>query len=180
MNSQEPDNAEWIDIRPSNVNLGLTLVAPVCALAILFLIDVPDWVRAVLAFLLLIVTVIDIYHVRMRAAHAVAAFRLIRRTAAPTALAEPGADAQVHALTPPADPLAIQLKYRYPARNGGVAETEGLVNPRCYVSTYFTSISYRLATDPSWRRWFPRVLSIWADGIDKDAFRRVRVVLKWR
>ncbi len=175
MASNQSPEAAWVEIRSSNVNLALTLVAPLCAAAVLLVIELPDWIRAVLLLLLLLTTIADVYLVRHKSAHAIAAFYLFEQPVTsrlPADAAPPVTAAQPR--------LGIRLRYRHPGKRGGIAEAEGLVGPRSYVSTYFTSISYRLSDDPAWRRWFPRVVSLWADGIDREAFRQVRVRLKWR
>ncbi len=177
MSQSATESTAWIELYPSNVNLGLTLTAALGALGVLFLIDLPDWVRAAISTALLFATIADVYFVRMRHARAVVAFRLIDADAsgAPPARAEGVAN---DAGTPKV--LGIGLRYRGHRGGDTTAESQGVVLPRCYVSTYFTSIAYTLPDDPSWRRWFPRVLPLWADGIDAEQFRQVRVRLKWR
>lgn len=180
MKSDRAISDRWVEIKPSNVNLALTLAAPLCAASAVLIVDMPDWVRAVLLVLLVMATVADVYLVRHLSAGAVSAFYVFE-------IDEP--DGQVGALDvpkllevaarPPKQPLGIRLRYRHPAKRGGIAEAEGVLGERAYVSTYFTSISYRLPSDPAWRRWFPRVVSLWADGVDREAFRQVRVQLKW-
>jgi hypothetical protein len=180
MNSSESTENRWISLRPSNVNLGLTLIAPVCPVALVFAVDLPEWGRALIVTAVFFVTVIDLYFVRHRNARSISAFLLERRkvdTVGDTATLDAKATGNMEDSP---QKLILRLRYRFPDRAGGLAEVEAVVLPRCYVSTYFTSISYLMPGDPAWRRWFPRVLPIWADGIDAEDFRRVRVLLKWR
>ncbi|MFO0114080.1 MAG: hypothetical protein ACK53F_03705 [Betaproteobacteria bacterium] len=183
MTQKSLESEAWIELRPSNVNLVLTLMASLSALGLLFLIDVPEWMRAAIVIVLLGGAVADVYFVRMRHARAVVAFRLtqIDQQSSPRAIIDDNASADAASAR---QGLGIQLRYRdswVTAPESEVeAEAEGVVLPRCYVSTYFTSIAYSLPDDPGWRRWFPRVLPLWADGIDAESFRQVRVRLKWR
>ena len=180
MNPSESAAIRWVHLNPSNVNLGLTLLAPICAVALLFTVDLPAWGRAVIAMAVFVVTLMDVYFVRQSNARAIAALSLERREA--DAVGDAGATAGMDPgnIGEQQQKLVLGLRYRFPARVGGVTEVEALVLPRCYVSTYFTSISYLMPGDPAWRRWFPRVLPIWADAIDAEEFRRIRVLLKWR
>ena len=176
MISSQSADLRWITLRPSKANLVLTLLAPVGALAVVFLVDLPDWGRAIIATAVFLVTVIDVYYVRQRNARAISAFSLESRTVDSNvdAAISPQGDAQSPRQ------LVMRLRFRFPHRAGGMVDVETIVLPRCYVSIYFTSISYVMPGDAVWRRWFPRVLSIWADSIDAEEFRRVRVMLKWR
>lgn len=186
MNPDQVMDEGWIEIKPSNVNLVLTLAAPLLAVIAAFFVQMPDWVRAAFLALLFLFTIADVYLVRHLSAGAVSAFYLFELDAPGSSdgslpvVSIGEASAPHHRAQPEsARRLGIRLRYRHPTKRGGAAEAEGVLGSRAYVSTYFTSIPYRLPTDPRWRRWFPRVVSIWADGIDRDAFRRVRVQLKW-
>jgi hypothetical protein len=180
MNPSESADIRWISLRPSSVNLGLTLIAPLCAVGLLFVVDLPDWGRALIATAVFLVTMIDVYFVRQRNARAISAFALDRRHVEAKAGARQEAAMAADEAGESQQKLVLRLRYRFPGRAGGAPEVEATVLPRCYVSTYFSSISYLMPGDPAWRRWFPRVLPIWADGIDADDFRHVRVLLKWR
>jgi hypothetical protein len=169
------EDAEWIDLRPSNISLALTSVAALLAAGVVLWMELEDLTRLILLAALLIAAVVDLYFVRLKGKDAIAAFRLMVFEDARTKSLPVNAD--VESSKPP---LRIQLRYRYPSRRGGVAEAEATVEPRCYVSVYFTSIVYHFSNDPAWRKWYPRVLPIWPDSIGRDAFRRLRVQLKWR
>jgi len=135
--------------------LGLTLLAPICAVALLFTVDLPAWGRAVIAMAVFVVTLIDVYFVRQSNSRAIAALSLERREA--DAVGDAGATAGLDPgnIGEQQQKLVLRLRYRFPARVGGVTEVEALVLP-------------------------PRVLPIWADAIDAEEFRRIRVLLKWR
>ncbi len=186
MTPEQLMDERWIEIKPSNVNLALTLAAPLFAAAAIFVVEMPDWLRALLLVLLFLATIADIYLVRHLSAGAVAAFYLFELDAPNSPEGTPpvvgvGESFAMQRGTQqaPVRQLRIRLRHRHPAKRGDVVEAEGVLGSRAYVSTYFTSIPYRLLGDPGWRRWFPRVVSLWADGIDREAFRRVRVQLKW-
>ena len=78
---------------------------------------------------------------------------------------EPGDDA--------AAVLRISLRF-------AVDDRIGTVQVGAFVASWLTTIPYVLDGDPSWRRLMPRVLAITPDAIDGEAFRRLRVELRWR
>lgn len=166
----------WIGLRPSATNLALTLAAPLGATAILFVLDLPDWMRAALLLALLVVASIDVYRVRQRHAGAIGAFQLIS-SSEPVPIAGAAVDA---GKSETRRRLLIRVRHVHTSSDGVPREAEGIVLDRAYVSAYFTSIPYRLDDDPAWRRWFPRHVVIWADAIERESFRQVRVQLKWR
>jgi hypothetical protein len=171
----ENQDPRWVNLRPSNTNLALTLLSALLACAALWLIDIPDWVRATILLLALIVLLCDVYIVRFKSANAIAAFYLFERDIVLPQTAD--TDEPSHQRV-----LCIRLRYANPSKRKSSApsEVEGVVTKSPYVSTYFTSIPYQLPDDPKWRRWMPRVLALWADGLDREQFRQVRVQLKWQ
>ncbi len=178
------DDPRWISLQPSFINLILTLMAGVLAAASLWLIDIPEWLRAAILLLALIVLMIDLYLIRHKSADAISGFYLIERD-----IVVPGPD-QANAAEKLPTPikkheLVVRLRYANPQKrkktDGTIErEVDGVVLSSPYVSTYFTTIPYRLAGDPRWRRWLPRVLALWADSLDRERFRETRVKLKWR
>ncbi len=58
------------------------------------------------------------------------------------------------------------------------AVQEGIVASGAFVTPFFTAIPYRLEGDPIWRP--ARILSLWPDSLEREAFRVLRVRLKWR
>jgi len=176
------DSPSWVAVQPSLISLTLTLTLPLLAVGGLFWIELEEWVRGALLAALLVAVSIDVYIVRLKSANAIGAFRLVlieKVSVAP--LGEPPESIQPSAVVGANErQLHIKLRFRNPSKKRSSAEAEGVVAKQSYVSTYFTSISYRLPDDPRWRKWLPRVLPIWPDSIERDAFRQVRVLLKWR
>jgi hypothetical protein len=158
---------KWIELRQSVVQLSLTLAVGLIAAGVVFLIDVSDDVRAILLLLLLVAVVADVVIARRLTPKAVAAFAFIEASVDDAATSE----------KPP-----LRVRFRYVQRGTGsdVPEAEGVVLPKAYVSAYFTTFTYLLDGDAAWRRFFPRIVVIWADAINAEQFRAVRVRLKWR
>jgi hypothetical protein len=167
---------DWIAIRPSNTSLFLTLALPLAAALVLFALDISQMIRLALLCVLLLVTVIDVYQVLQKHRRAVVAFR-IQRTVGPAEVQEAPKSAARHAAKNAAS-LQVVLRYRQQAGQAAPLETTGEVLSQTYVSVYFTSVSYRFAPDPSWRRFAPRILAIWPDAIDAESYRQVRVLLR--
>jgi hypothetical protein len=173
----EHQDPRWIALNPSNTNLVLTLSAGLVACAALWLIDIPEWARALILLIAFVVLSIDVYMVRLKSRDAVGAFYLFERDV--VVLAD-GDVAQS-----PLKELCVRIRYRNTGNTGKLkslaeAEVEGVVHKAPYVSTYFSTIPYRLPNDPAWRRYMPRIISLWADSLDREQFRQVRVQLKWR
>ncbi len=179
--NQDP---RWVVLTPSATNLGLTLGAGLLAGASLWLIDISEWLRALILMVALIVLVFDIYLIRFKSSDAVDAFYLFERdvavVAAQTLSTAEGGHSVTHETV--AGELAVRIRYANPGKRKTAANdvVEGVVTKSPYVSTYFTTIPYCLPNDPAWRKWFPHVLSLWADSLDREQFRQVRVKLKWR
>jgi hypothetical protein len=164
----------WIRLQPSTINLILTLTSAILACGVLWLIDIEEWMRAIILLLALIVLTIDIYIVRFKSSDAVAAFYLVERDV--IVASNPDAPSL------PEKQLWVRIRYLNTAKmkSPDAAEIEALVHRAPYVSTYFSTIPYTLPNDPKWRRWMPRVISLWGDSLDREQFRQVRVQLKWR
>ena len=187
MRMTDIQDPRWVVLKPSLTNLILTLAAGLAAMASLWLIDLPAAWRGAILLLALVVLAMDVYLIRCQSRDAVAAFYLYERDVAlPAATGNP-----LPAQTETARELLMRIRYANPARrrkgknskdgnDSNDSEALGVVLKSPYVSTYFTTIPYRLPHDAPWRRWFPRVLAIWADSVDAEQFRQVRVRLKWR
>ncbi len=174
----------WILLKPSLTNLVMTLLSALLAAASLWLIDLDEWVRAGILLAALVVLAFDIYLIRFKSSDAIDAFYLFERDAVPTVPDSPPAES-LPTTGKRLNELALRVRYANPEKRKGAPganrfEAEGLVTKSPYVSTYFTTIPYRLPDDPAWRRWFPRVLALWADSLDREHFRQVRIRLKWR
>ncbi len=175
----------WILLKPSLTNLILTLGAALLACASLWLIDIDEWVRAVILLAALILLVFDIYLIRFKSSDAIDAFYLFEREAAPILPKPTPAADHLPAAAEKSVELVLRIHFANPGKRTRMldiyrSEAEVVVTRSPYVSTYFTSIPYRFPNDPAWRRWFPRVLALWADSLDRERFRQVRIRLKWR
>ena len=76
--------------------------------------------------------------------------------------------------------LGLRVRFANAAKHPGTAECEGIVLPRAFVAPWFTALRYQLPGDAAWRRWWPRVMPLWADSLDAAEFRKIRVALKWK
>jgi len=173
------NDPRWIQLRPSTTNLILTLASALLACSVLWLIDIEDWMRAIILLLAMFVLAIDVYVVRFKSSDAVAAFYLVEREV----ITAVNPDAPLLASSLPSKQLWVRIRFLNVAKRGAgksAAEIEASVHRAPYVSTYFSTIPYTLPNDPKWRRWLPRMISLWGDSLDREAFRQVRVQLKWR
>jgi hypothetical protein len=166
------NDPRWISIKPSTTNLILTLTSALLACGVLWLIDIEDWMRAIILLLALVVLAIDVYIVRFKSSDAIQAFYLFERDV--VAASDPDAPSTLE------KQLWVRIRFLNAAKRKSAAEIEALVHRAPYVSTYFSTIPYTLPNDPKWRRWLPRVISLWGDSLEREAFRQVRVQLKWR
>lgn len=171
----ENQDPRWVTLKPSNTNLALTLASGVLACGALWLIDIPDWGRAAILLVAFVVLSIDVYLVRLKSRDAIGAFYLFERDVLTTPT---NADAAPEIKKE----LCVRIRYHNLAKRKSAqdGEIEGIVHKSPYVSTYFSTIPYRLPNDPAWRRFMPRMISLWADSLDREQFRQVRVQLKWR
>ena len=169
------EDPRWVLQKPSSANLIVTLCAGLAAMGALWLIDLPAAWRGAVLLLVLVVLALDVYVIRLKSRGAVAAFYLYERDV----VLPVGTDNPSLAQTTATRELMIRIRHAHPGRHGQEGE-DGVVLKAPFVSTYFTTIPYRLPHDAPWRRWFPRVLAIWADSVDAEQFRQVRVRLKWR
>ena len=167
--NQDP---RWLRLRPSRIHLAVTMGGALAAVIILTLLHLPWWVRLVLMAAISFLAVREIRRARLLGCGAVTAFYLLDMKS-PTDAAE-GSNAAESAV------LAIRLRHNAVQSQKVAAEVEGVVLVGAYVTPWFTSLPYRLPTDPGWRQWWPRIIALWPDSLDADAFRRVRVQLKWK
>lgn len=186
-NTANGEDARWILLRPSNSNLVLTCALAILAIVAVWIVPLSLWLRIVLCCVALLVLIVEVMQIRMLTRGAIGAFYLLLRDAKNDAQSglHTAATATDELAVPPArlkPQLAIRLRYRNPhlreLKSSDVAE--GIICGAPYVSTYFSTIPYVLDSDPSWRRYLPRLIAIWADGIDREQFRQVRVQLKWQ
>jgi hypothetical protein len=180
---------DWITLKPSQVSLVLTLVLALGSAGVVLVMTLSPTATTALLVAVLVVTLFDVWLVRQHHATAVVAFAVSSTSASRSTLDASAESALLfepessleYAANVPRD-LFICVHYRGDDKNAlrePIAVT-GKLTRQSYVSVYFTSIGYVLDSDPTWRRWFPRVLAIWPDAVDRDAFRKLRVQLKWR
>lgn len=74
------------------------------------------------------------------------------------------------------DPPLLGVRLRFADQH----EEDGVVIAPAFVTPWLSTIRYRLNGDARWRRFWPRVLPLWRDALERDAFRRIRVQLKWK
>ncbi|MEQ1518057.1 MAG: hypothetical protein ABL931_16375, partial [Usitatibacteraceae bacterium] len=76
--------------------------------------------------------------------------------------------------------LGIRVRYALASGLLTPREAEGAIVKGAFVSPWFTAVRYSLPNDPTWRKWWPHVLPLWADSLAAEPFRKVRVALKWK
>ncbi|MCY7386477.1 MAG: hypothetical protein LH481_00160, partial [Burkholderiales bacterium] len=82
----------------------------------------------------------------------------------------------------PSNQAKLGIRVRYVRAYGLLPtnEAEGIILSGAFVSPWFTAVRYALPRDPAWRKWWPHIIPVWADSVAADAFRRLRVALKWK
>lgn len=148
----------WISLRASALHRGTILAGAVLAALVAGSVGLHP---AVLAVLLLALAGLAVREWRLAGWHHPAAPRAIH-------LARREHDAGA--------PERLALKVRL--ADGNVVDA--LVLEGCFVTPALTVVRYRMPHEARWlRRMWPRLLTIWPDGIDSEDFRRLRVLLKW-
>lgn len=171
---QEPErpanDPRWILLRVSRINLLVNGIGVLVALGILGLVPLSQWLRAALALLFLSAFLWDQRLILRKSIQSVSAFYLFDLdTASDQAFS-----------TPQPAKLGIRLRYAIAPGLQDAREAEGVILSGAFVSPWFTAVRYTLPQDPRWRKWWPHIIPIWPDSIAADAFRRVRVALKWK
>ncbi len=173
-NSESTENKSadprWITLRVSRINLGLNLVGTLLAFPVMYYLnELPGWLRLALVSALALSLAWDVRLILLKAGDSVGAFRVFDLDAPPNSVA-----------TADTPHLGIRIRYANPAKNKAAPERDGVVLRKAFVSPWFTALRYRLPDDPAWRRWWPKVIALWADSLDADEFRKIRVALKWK
>jgi len=158
----------WIRLRPSRI--ALTLLAAGVLLAVAAAI----WAEPQREFSMVWLTALGILASGMLVLE-------VRRQL----LLEPSAIVAFYLQRLDLDPLTgeprglagTQLGLRLKLRDGRTIEDATIVGG-AFVLPIMTTVPYRLPGDRWWRR--SRILTIWADSIDREMFRQVRVQLRWR
>jgi hypothetical protein len=176
------DDARWISVKPSIINLVLTFTVGVIVVVALSFAPMPEWAWWVKIFALTaapILLILEAWQIFQKGQDAVVAFWVEPLSSATNDAADP-------LLSPNAENAdatqrtgnATRLRLHLRTRAGRTREASIL--PRSFVSFYFVSIMYAHEDDAAWRRKLPRTLAIWPDSIPPEDARKLRVTLKWR
>ena len=174
----------WIRLRPSRIHLAVSVVGALGAGVVVAVLPMPAWGQLGLTAAIVLLALHEIQRARLGGAGAASAFYLFDTDTTAAEFAGDGTSATSAHMARPA--LAIRLlvaSQQGKKANAGhnlPAELEGVVLANAYVTPWFTSLPYRLTSDPPWRQRWPRIISLWPDSLDADAYRRVRVQLKWK
>ncbi len=181
---QDPENKSpdprWIAPRVSRINLGITIFGALLAFPVMILISGVDaWIRILLLVGFVLSMAWDLRLILLKGRDSVGAFYLVDLDPAPRPIATeaPNAKRNTGADSPR---LGIRIRFANAAKHSVSAESDGIVLPKAFVSPWFTALRYRLPGDAAWRRWWPRVIPLWADSLDAGDFRKIRVALKWK
>ncbi len=159
---EQNQDPRWLRLRPSRIHLVLALSAGFAAVLVVALLPLPGWLRVAMVFSVLLLILGEVRRARLLGTRTVRAFYLV--DADPL----PGAEAQART-----GGLGIRTMAQ------GSPEQEGSILSGAYVSPWFSSLPYCLASDPPWRRRWPRTIALWPDSLEAEEFRRLRVRLKW-
>jgi hypothetical protein len=159
-----PD-ARWVTLAASSFQFGLTIAIAATAIVLLAMVAIAEntWMPPAVTWLLCAALVIGaiwelVQQGRSGPERVIALYLL-------------DIDAAVRG-EPPV--LGVRLRF------ADAREAEGVVTTPAFVTPWFATIRYRLPDDGRWRTWWPRLLPLWRDALDRDAFRAIRVKLKWK
>ena len=166
-NTKDP---RWILLRVSRINLFINAVGVLVALGMLALVPLSPWLRIGLAIVFLAAFLWDSRLIMLKSKVSVSAFYLF------------DLDAKTVRDDARPQPARLGIRVCYALASGLLAnrEEDGVILNGAFVSPWFTAVRYALPQDPRWRKWWPHIIPLWPDSIDADAFRRVRVALKWK
>ena len=165
-----PVDSRWIPVRVSRINLGITVGGVLAACGILWLVPLPMVVRVGLAMAFLLASVWDLRLILLKGRQSVAAFYLYDLD-----LPRESDDTYPKSSAPK---LGIRLRYARQAPDQ--AADEGIILNGAFVSPWFTTVRYALPRDARWRKWWPHIIPLWPDSMAPDAFRQLRVALRWK
>ena len=171
---QDPESAtndpRWILLRASRISLLLSGVGILLSLAVLALVPLPVWLRVGLGVVFFAGFLWELQLILLKGTKSVNAFYLFDLDTVP------GEDSL------PLQRAKLGIRMRCVGDSGlpPTREAQGVIQHGAFVSPWFTTVHYVLPQDPRWRKWWPHVIPIWPDSIAADAFRRVRVALKWK
>lgn len=154
------NDPRWVAVKPSRIALALTGVMAMAALAVILWVPIPMGLQLVFLAFWLVAAFIEIRAGALLEPTSVLAFSLKDADAAPEG---------------DRPPLRVALRTR---RDNRELEADLLYGG--VVTPWFTTLKYRLPGDAAWRRFWPRVVPLWVDAIDAEAFRKLRVTLRWK
>ncbi len=163
-------DSRWIAVRVSRINLGITVGGVLAACGILWLVPLPMLVRMGLAVAFLLAVIWDLRLILLKGRQSVGAFYLYDLD-----LPRESDDAAAKSKVPK---LGIRLRYVRQAPDQ--AADEGIILSGAFVSPWFTTVRYALPHDARWRKWWPHIIPLWPDSMAPDAFRQLRVALRWK
>ena len=166
-NTHDP---RWILLRVSRINLFVNGVGVMVALGLLAMVPLSHWLRVALAVVFVSAFLFDLRLILLRSIQSVSAFYLFDLDTVPE---------QAVTSTQPAK-MGIRVRYAIASGLADAREDEGDILSGAFVSPWFTAVRYKLPHDPRWRKWWPRIIPLWSDSLAADAFRQLRVALKWK
>lgn len=181
---QAPDNnsldPRWIALRVSRINLGITVLGAVLAFPVMWLLgEMPPWIRISLLVGFVLSMAWDLRLILLKGRDSVGAFYLFDLDPQ-SALAAAGAPSGKRQAGADSPRLGIRIRFANAVKHPAAAERDGIVLSGAFVSPWFTTLRYQLPGDGAWRRWWPRLIPLWADSLDAGKFRKIRVALKWK
>ena len=170
----------WITLRVSRLNLGVALVGALLVFPVMFLIsEVAAWIRLSLLGGFVLALAWDLRLILLKGRESIGAFYLFDLDPASRSGAKDfPSTGRIGGADSPR--LGIRIRFANPGKDHNTAEREGVVLHGAFVSPWFTALRFQIAGDAAWRRWWPRVIPLWADSLDDAEFRKVRVALKWK
>ena len=164
------NDPRWVVLRASRINLLLSVVGILLSFAVLALVPLAVWLRLGLGAVFFAGFLWDLHLILLKGIRSVNAFYLFDLDTAPDQDSKSLASAK----------LGIHMRYSGDSGLPSMREAQGVILDGAFVSPWFTAVRYVLPQDPRWRKWWPHIIPIWPDSIAADAFRRVRVALKWK
>lgn len=165
----------WIQLAPSRLQIALTLLGALMAIALLVLVAWPaafaaSW-RWLLVGLVSAGTLWELRQIFLQSAASIHAFYLLEIESETDIGEDYGNQAHDHG-----PKLGIRLQC---GRKHNMQFQQADVLKGAFVMPWFTAVPYRLPGDGFIRQIWPRILPLWRDSLDADAFRAVRMRLRW-
>ncbi len=180
------NDPRWIQLKPSRLQLAFMLAGASLAVTVLVLIpQLATWLRGILVVAILLQMVWEIWRNFGGNAHTVAAFYFITldpefdrsgerdRKSNPND-DESGNQSKITKNAKAQAKLGIRLRFK------NATIRQGEVKEGAFVMPWFANVPYQLPNDGWLRKIWPRTIPLWPDSLDADAFRQVRVRLRWQ